>query len=117
MSLKQQLKKELIENSDIPIKFIPRTTVYNLSLMVCVLCQVVKPSDPESLYNFLRDRIHEGKTKDIYQRLLRVRGLFNISTSDTSPGIVNDQHKHQEQIPLDQLAPGAPGAPGLKATK
>lgn len=103
MSLKQQLKKELIENSDIPIKFIPRTTVYNLSLMVCALCQVVKPSDPESLYNFLRDRIHEGKTKDIYQRLLRVRGVFNILTSNTPPGIVNDQHQeHSKENPLDQ---------------
>lgn len=103
MSLKQQLKKELIENSDIPIKFIPRTTTYNLSLMVCVLCQVVKPSDPESLYSFLRDRIHEGKTKDIYQRLLRVRGLFNISTSDASLGIVNNQHQeHSKENSLDQ---------------
>lgn len=75
-SAKQQMKKELILTSDIPIKFIPRTTSYNLGFMVCLLCNLLS-CEPNKLYDFLRDKIREGKNNELYKLVKDNERLFN----------------------------------------
>lgn len=82
-SAKQQMKKELILNSDIPFKFIPRTTSYNLGLMVCLLCNLLS-TDPNKLYDFLRDKIREGKYKELYELVKDNERLFNSLSTKAS---------------------------------
>lgn len=80
-SAKQQIKKELIIGSDIPIKFIPRTTSYNLGFMVCLLCNLLS-DDPNKLYNFLRDKIREGKHKELFILIKDNERLFKSLNLD-----------------------------------
>lgn len=82
-SVKQQIKKELITNSDIPIKFIPRTTSYNLGFIVCLLCNLIS-NEPNKLYDFLRDKIREGKNKELYKLVKDNEKLFNSISPKTS---------------------------------
>ena len=80
-SIKQQIKRDLITTSDIPVQFIPRTQSYNLGLMVCLLCNLASPEDPLHLYSYIRDKIREGKTKDIYNMVKDNKRVFKASTT------------------------------------